>query len=372
MKTSKKYHSISYQLGKHENANRYSVNLYPLKYLIILLLSTTLFSCSSDDDTTNLEQNTLSGKWEVTSGVFIESQPKYLIFNADNTISFLHETDLGFKSNEKVPYTVSGSEIKINVQGFIPFEFILEQNKLQIIEGANVLQLIKNNNSPSSENWVEELSILSKGNAPVSGEVDFAFSYDKTEIIYGMNDEATYIPLIDPITFAEIGQIATTNIATAVEIEKFEDADRFLFQNNANSNEISVYKMDDGTYQFSLEADNKISGMASVDSQYLWAASNEDEGSLNLINVADNTIDQTIPLGYYNVYGLDYQNGSLYIADGKYLHKCQTTPTFKTVATYKLPDFGIQGIAYDGINFWVSGVDVTESGYKIIKTSLTP
>ena len=42
------------------------------------------------------------------------------------------------------------------------------------------------------------------------------------EIIYGMNDEATYIPLIDPITFAEIGQIATTNIATAVEIEKFD------------------------------------------------------------------------------------------------------------------------------------------------------
>ncbi|MCK0136569.1 hypothetical protein [Arenibacter sp. S6351L] len=372
MKTSKKYHSLSYQLGKHQSANRYLVYLYALKYLMILLLSATLFSCSSDDDNTNLEQDPLLGKWEVTSGVFIESQPKYLIFNTDNTISFLHETGLGFKANETVAYTVSGSEIKINVQGFFPFEFILEQNKLQIIDGANVLQLIKNNNAPSSENWVEELSILSKGNAPVSGEIDFAFSYDKTKIIYGMNDEATYIPLIDPVTFTEIGQIATTNIATAVEIEKFEDADRFLFQNNANSNEISVYKMDDGTYQFSLEVNNKISGMASVDPQYLWAASNEDEGSLNLINVADNTIDQTIPLGYYNVNGLDYQNGFLYIADGKYLHKCQTTPTFKTVATYEVSDFGIQGIAFDGFNFWVSGFDVMENSYKIIKTNLTP
>jgi hypothetical protein len=370
MNVSKENHSPSYLLGENQSANRYLGYLYPLKHFIILLLSITLFSCSSDDDNTNLEQDPLLGKWEVSSGIFLESQPKYLIFNTDNTINFLMETGLGFKSNDKIGYTVSGSEININVQGFIPFEYKLDQNTLQIIDGATVLQLIKNDNAPSSEDWIEELSILGNGDAPWSGEVDIAFTYDKSKIVYGMNDAASYIPLIDPVSFTEVGQIATTNRATAVEIEKFEDPDRYLFQSNANSNEISVYKMDDGIYQFNLEADQKISGMASVDSQYLWVASNKDEGSINLINVADNTIDQTIALGYYNVNGLDYQNGFLYIADGVYLHKCQTTPTFKTVATYGIPDFGIQGIAFDGSNFWASGFDEKENGYKLIKINL--
>ena len=355
---------------KHRRTFKYIVSKNAITYLIVMLITMTLFNCNNDDDS-HTNQNPLLGKWEVTSGIFLESQPKYLIFNSDNTVDFLFEHDLGFKAIDQIDYIVSESEIEMNVQGFVGFEYTLDQNILSISNGSSTLLLAKNESAPNTEDWVQALSVLSEGDAPWSGEVDIAFTYDKTKIVYGMNDSATNIPLINPTTFTEVEQIATTNIAKVVEIENFAVPDRYLFQSNGNSNSISVYTINNGTYQFSLEVDNKISGMASVNSNYLWVASNEDEGSLNLINVADNTIDQTIPLGYYSLNGLDYQNGFLYVNDGLYIHKCQTTPNFKAVATYKVSNFGLQGIAFDGVNFWASAYHNSSDSYKLIKTNLT-
>ncbi|MEQ8218495.1 MAG: hypothetical protein RH981_09680 [Arenibacter sp.] len=342
------------------------------KYTLIILVLGTLFNChKNDDNDDNSIENQLLGKWEVTGGTFLESQPKYLIFNSDNTVNFLSEHSLGFKANENFAYTVSGSEIKINVQGFFPFEFILEQNTLQIIHGDNALELTKNNSAPASDDWVKELSIVSKGAAPYGGNVDIAFTFDKTKIVYGMGSAATYIPLLDPITFTELGSIETTKKAKVVEIENYGVPDRFLFQSDENSNLVSVYTMNNGVFQFTLQVDNDISGMASANSDFLWVVSNNNEGSINLVNVADNTIDQSISLGYYNLYGMDYQNNYLYVTDGKYLHKCQTTPTFKAIISYEVPNFSLQGIAFDGTNFWASGFDDLESDYKLVKTNLT-
>ncbi|WP_445733448.1 hypothetical protein [Mariniflexile sp.] len=343
-----------------------------IKFAILFILSALVFNCNNDDDN-NVEQNTIQGKWEVTGGVFLEGQPKYLIFNTDNTVSFLSEEVLGFKTDYKTAYVVnSDTEMEINVQGLTPFQYTLDENALNIADGfGSTLQLIRNNAAPNANDWVQELSILTEGNAPWSGAVDMAFTYDKTKIVYGMNDTSTYIPFIDPATFTEVGLFGTPNLAKVVEIEKFAVPDRYLFQSNGNSNLIRVSSIDGSGTPFNLEVETKIVGMASVDLDYLWVASNDDEGSLNLVNVADNTIEQTIPLGFYNVNGLDYQNGFLYVADGVYLHKCQTTPTFKAIASYKVPNFGMQGIAFDGTNFWASAFDDTESSYKLIKTNLT-
>tara|TARA_R100000935_G_C2841819_1_gene171624 strand:- start:26 stop:721 length:696 start_codon:yes stop_codon:yes gene_type:complete len=211
------------------------------KYAIIILVLGSLLNChKNDDDVVNSIENQLLGKWEVTGGTFLESQPKYLIFNSNNTVNFLSEHSLGFKANENFDYTVSGSEIKINVQGFFPFEFILEQNTLQIIHGDNALELTKNNSAPTSDDWVKKLSILSKGDPPSGGKVDIAFTYNKTEIVYGMGSAATYISLIDPETFTEVGSIETTKKAKVVEVENFGAPDRYLFQSDDNSNLVNV------------------------------------------------------------------------------------------------------------------------------------
>jgi hypothetical protein len=343
-----------------------------IKITILLLIAGTLSNCNNDDDDNNTQQNSLSGKWEATSGSFLESQPKYLIFNQGNTLSFLSEHDLGFKTHETFNYTLSGSVIEINIQGGPrSFQYVLNGNTLSIDDGFSTLHLVKNNIAPNTGDWVQELSVLSEGNAPWNGEVDIAFTYDKTNIVYGMNPVATYIPLIDPMTFFEVGQIATTNQANVVEVEKSSLTGRFLFQSNGNSNIIKVYTMDDGAFQFNLDVDSEISGMASVDSNYLWVVSNNDQGSINLINVADNTIEQTVLLGYRGLYGLDYQNGFLYVSDGTFLHKCQTTPAFKSVKSYRINGFDIYGIAFDGTNFWASTYSNVASNYKLVKTNLS-
>ena len=335
------------------------------------MVTASFFNCSKNDDN-KVEQTTLTGKWEVTGGVFLEGQPKYLIFNTDNTVSFLSEEVLGFKTDYKTAYVVnSETEMEINVQGLTPFQYTLDENALNIADGfGGTLQLLRNNAAPNANDWVQELSVLSEGNPPWSGDVDIAFTYDKTKIVYGMNDTSTYIPFIDPVTFTEVGLFGTPNIAKVVEVEKFEIPDRYLFQSNGDSNLIRVSSIDGSGTPFNLEVETKIVGMASVDSNYLWVASNDDEGSLNLVNVADRAIEQTIPLGFSKVNGLDYQNGYLYVADGEFLHKCQTTPTFKAIASYKVPDFEMQGIAFDGETFWASGNDETTDSYKLIKTNL--
>lgn len=358
-------------IKKNHKTKKHTMIKNAITYAIVILIATTLFNCRNDDDDNHSNQHPLIGKWEVTSGSFIESQPKYLIFNSDNTISFLFENDLEFKIIENIPFSVSGSEIEISVQGLASFPYTLNENTLSIIDGATTLQLIKNENAPNAEDWVETLSVLTEGNAPWEGEVDIAFSYDKTKIIYGMNDTSTFISMIDPLTFAEVGLIGTPNIAKVVEIEKSELPGRYFFQSNGTSNLIRVSSLDGSSTAFNLDVETKISGMASVNANYLWVACNDDEGGLNLINVADNTIERTIPLGFYDVNGLDYQNGFLYVADGVYLHKCQTTPLFKAVVSYEVTNFGIQGIAFDGTNFWASAYNDTEGSYKLIKTSLT-
>ena len=340
-----------------------------IKTTILLFLSVTLFNCNKDDDS-NSVQNQLLGKWEVTSGSIIESQPKYLIFNSNNTISFLFEHDLGFKNYENLEYTVSESLIEINFQGFFEFQYTLNQNSLSITDGFITLELTKINNGPSTGDWIQGLSVIREGNAPWNGEVDFAFTYDKTKIVYGMNSTASYIPLIDPLNFNEVGQVATTNQARVVEVEKFEQPNRYLFQSNSNSNLISAYSMNNNFFQFNLDLDNGITGMGSVNSNYLWVASNNNEGSINLVNVADNIIEQSILLNFYNIKGMDFQNNYLYVTDGKYLHKCQTSPSFKSIKSYEISGFYIYGVAFDGTNFWVNGYNSPEGNYKLIKTNL--
>ena len=109
--------------------------------------------------------------------------------------------------------------------------------------------------------------------------------------------------------------------------------------------------------------------MASVNSTQIWVASSN-EARLYLYNYSTELIEDTIALEL-RPEGLDYQNDLLYICDGSFLHKCQTTPNFEVLETYGISNFQISGVAFDGTNFWVNGYDTNEDAYKIIKTSLT-
>jgi len=341
------------------------------KYLTIALLSLLLlllYNCSNDDNNSK-DQNPLLGKWEAVSGSLLDGFiPNYIIFNNDSIGNLLFETELGFKHNFETEYSVSESEVTFNLQGNIAYQYTLDGETLTLTDqGSNIAQFQKNNNAPEVNEWIQELSILSQGNAPWEGVVDIAFTYDKTQIVYGMNSTTTYIALINPENFEEVGQIPAENRASVVEIEKYFGPDRYLFQSSGNSDLINYYTMNDGMYNDSIEIATEISGLASINATQIWISNNYDT-NLYLYNYGNDTIENQIDINI-TTYGLDYQNTFLYISNGLNLFKCQTSPEFKVVESYYIPDTDIYGIAYDGNNFWVSGN--TNDGFKLIKTNLT-
>lgn len=340
-----------------------------IKHTTFILLAIILFNCSSDDDNKSSDQNPLLGKWETVSGSLVDGFiPKYIIFNNDNSVNLLMERELGFKNTFKTSYSVTQSDVTINLQGDVIYQYIIDGETLTITDGdSNTSQYQKNNSAPNTDDWVQQLSILNQGEAPWEGAVDIAFTYDKTKIVYGMNASATYIPLLSPETFEEVGQITAVSEARVVEIEKYNDPDRYIFQSSGDSDLISYYTVNNGIYAGNIEIASEISGLASVDEAQIWISENND-WKLRLYDYNSDVVVNEIQLDR-QTYGLDYQGDYLFISDATSFHKCQINPDFQVMDSYSIPDTQIFGIAFDGTNFWVSGYN--NNAYKLIKTNLT-
>ena len=336
-----------------------------IKLTVILCTTIILFSCNNNDDDT--PQNPILGIWEVVDGTLVDFD-KYVYFNTDNTVNILGETPDNFKIIFNTNYSVSSDKITIDglaQGGPAIFNYHLNGDNLTLRDRGVILKRIDNATSPSS--WLQELNILSEGDAPWEGDVDIAFTYDKTKIVYGKTNDSDHIGLIDPNTFEEVGQIATSNSAKAVEIEKYNEPERYRFESNNGSEKFYGYDVSNNSLELIATTPGAwITGLASVDYKKIWAASNN-ESSLYLYNYDTENIDQTITLEI-QPQGLDYQNGFLFICDGRFVHKTQVSPTFKVLKSYKIIGTSISGIAFDGNNFWVSGYK--DGKYKIIKTSL--
>ena len=338
------------------------------KSIILMLLLT---NCGSDDDNSNsTDNNLLLGQWRFTSGSLVEGDDMFVNFNSDNTLVVLRETNLNFKRIFKTNYTISENQISIDglsQNGTDIFDYVLENEILTIGTQAT---LQKTNTGPEISSWIQELSILNSGNPFWGGNIDMAFNYDKTQIVYGNGNQSNYISLIDKNTFEETGLIETTRNSYAVEVEKFDLQDRYVFQSDGNSNLFYGYFENSNMLDItSPELGNRINGLASVDRNSIWAASSN-EARLYLFNYNDNTIENEFAVDIRPA-GLDYQDGFLFISDGNSFHKCQTFPAFEVLESYYIENIAVTGIAYDGTNFWVNGYDYVNDEYKIIQTNLT-
>jgi len=347
-----------------------------LKTLLLAITSVIIFNCSKDDENSNANINPLLGQWQFTSGDFIYNSDKYVYFNSDNTVDILRQTDDNFKGIFSPDYSITNNQVTIDGVGGQGspgvFDYSIEENTLTLTGNTSTITFQKINNAPVINNWIETLSILNQGTAPWEGSVDIAFTHDKSSIVYGKTNDSDYIALIDPETFEETGQIATTNSASAVEIEKFDLPDRYVFQSNNGSDTFHAYFENTNSLDFdSIETGAWIKGLASVNFITIWVASSN-ESSLYLYDygTSPHTITQTINISI-QPNGLDYQDGFLYVCDGQFLHKCQVTPNFEVLKSYKLDNIGIDGIAFDGNNFWISGYNYQNDNSVIVKTSLT-
>ncbi len=338
----------------------------------ILLVVLTAFSCGKKDEVV-VEPETAFGKWELTSnGHFSSEHEKYVHINTDNTINILSEDSLGFKRDRSKIVTVSDDQITMSGSGgegpsSIIYNYTLKEDTLTLESATgNIIELIRNNSIPEVSDWFEELTILSEGPAPWGGTVDIA--HNGTHIVYGNGRESETIGLVNTDNFNLDGEITTTHSANAVEVEKGDASDRYIFQSSNGFDTFYAYTENSNTFVFkSPELGAWIYGLASIDDENIWASSGN-ERQLYHYNYASQEIVQTIDLDS-KLFGLDYQGGFLYVSDGTKIHKCQTSPTFKPLESYGIKNHHIKGIAYDGTNFWLS-VWVNGS-YKLIKTDLT-
>ncbi len=322
-----------------------------------------------------LEQPAVFGKWEIVEGQLGGDNSQYVYLNEDNTMNVLSEDRLGFKRAFATNITVTTDQITMSggYYGFSINNYTLENDVLTILRPGTtdpvVLQKIES--GPDPLDWVKPLNVLSKGVAPWDREVDIAFD---GEYLLGYDSNEHGILRISPSDLSIIDNIPTSKSAYAVEIEKSDSPLRQLFQSdNGYSNFYSYIYSSNSLYYSSEDLSNSITGIASIEPGFLWVSSSNNEslyyyksnGSLS-----PGEILETIPLDI-EPGGLDYRNGYLFITEGIYVHKCQTTPEFRALETYEIQGHQIKGITFDGANFWLSTRSWEEDTYKLLKIDLS-
>ncbi len=342
--------------------------------LIMLPLVIGLFftSCKKDDgpmDPPVIEEQTIFGKWEITNGRFILSNASYVHINEDNTINILGEDALGFKTNFDTNITVTENQLTTSSgYGSQINNYVLNGNLLVITPpgGAGEISLTRNPNIPAPSEWIKTLAVLAEGDAPWEGDVDIAFN--GTQILYGTENGGGQIGLVNPETFALDGTIPTSRSAYAVEVENYDNPNKYIFQSDNGSNKFFAYNEATNTQAFESDATGAwIYGLASVNSDEIWVSSGNARALYLYRYDGVDEILETINLDF-QPRGMDYQNGFLYVNDGNRIHKCQTSPTFRAVETYRLQNHNASGIAFDGSNFWLSTYN--SGNYKLVKVDL--
>lgn len=345
-----------------------------IKLLVALYIIVSVYSCKNDDDSgTKPPEETASivGNWRLTSGIFITESAQFLVINADNSLVVLSEDALGFRDENRANYSSTDTQITTDFGygGISIRNYTLTENNLTLIQSSGDTTVFSRETaSVDVDGWIQDISVIEEGNAPWESQVDIAFN--GTHILFGNGYATNTIGFINTNTFAIDSELITVESAFAVEVEKWTGANRYIFQSDNGFSAYTAYREDTGDLGFtSMEIGSWIYGLASIDSEQIWVASNNNR-ALYLHNYLVNNIEQTILLDR-SVGGLDYQDGYLYVCSNGNVYKCQTSPSFEVVENISLDGYNVYGIAFDGTNFWLHAYPTNGSTNKIIKSSLT-
>lgn len=325
-------------------------------------------------DNASQEEPAVYGQWEIIDGQLGVDKSKFIYLNEDNTINILSEDQMGFKRAYTSNITVTTDQITMSGEfyGGSINNYTLENDVLTIIPSgeAEPTVLQKIDNGPNPTEWVKPLTILSEGEVPWDREIDIAFD---GEYLLGYDENDRSILRINPSDFTIVDDIPTSRSAYAVEIEKSDSPTKQFFQSsNGSPNFFSYIYSSNSLYYTSEDLGSWIRGIASIEPGLLWASSSSEETLYHYKSngsLSPGEILETIPLDI-EPGGLDYRNGYLYITEGNYIHKCQTTPEFKALDTYEVKGHRIDGVTYDGSDFWLSVESWEENTHKLLKVDL--
>lgn len=308
------------------------------------------------------------GRWETIEGNLGAGDSEYVYINEDNTINILSEDYLGFKRVVKSNIVVTTNQIIFD--GI--FNYVVNEDILTITlpYSEDPVQLQRTDSGPEVSVFVKQMEVLDQGTMSWNQYIDIAF--DGTYIL-GWDNNLSAILKIDPIDFSVADQIPTGLYAESIEMEKSDDPTRQIFQSNGSDRSFQSFIYTTNNYYYTSETiGSGIAGLASIEPGLLWVSRSfnrtlhkyKSNGSLTPGEILETVSLEIQPEG------LDYLDGFLYITDGIYVHKCQTSPEFKAVETFQLINHSISGIAFDGNNFWVAARDWEDNEYKLLKTDM--
>ncbi|MBD0777358.1 hypothetical protein HPE56_06105 [Maribacter sp. ANRC-HE7] len=344
-----------------------------LKNLLLFAWVVVLTSCNKDEASAEPEQTDgIYGKWEVVSGEILINDAKYIYINTDDTFIVQSEDNRGFRDDYKTNITVTDIQITISAWGTSIYNYTLEGNELTLIPPYDsppiLLRRIANDNE--ADNWIERLSILDQGNVPWGRDMDITFD---GEFLLGYHGEDGNILQINPNDFSIAGTIPSTTRLSAVEIEKSDSSYRQLFLGGSGSGTFDSFLYSSNSlYYTSIPVGAYIRGIASIEPGQLWLNSHNEEKLYKYKSngaLSPGEILETIDLGF-QPNGMDYRDGYLYMVKDNKIFKCTTSSGLRAVETYSLDYHEIDGITFDGTNFWLNAESYEEEGYKLIKVDL--
>lgn len=343
-----------------------------IKLSTILLFISVLFlsSCKKDDDPTKSESQDVFGKWKVTATskqAFEEA--KYMIFNKDYTYTFYWESiEHSFKHIRKGVFEITETDLIIKdyhsnggwtETGYYDYSF---DGSIMTIIGNDEITCELDETIPSEDEW-----LLPVNEVLVS---DFEFSYTSDLTFDGQyilmaspSYNATYIPIIDPVTLSEVEPFGNDTINLG-NIEGICFRDNTLFVS---------YISNIGLDQFDLQTKSYIDAGINVfihdvtdickSTTHLWYCQKG-----RIINVDLSNIDSynEIKLNGIEVYSLSMKGDYLYVSTREAIHKCQLNP-FKVVESYNYP--GVFGLTNDGTHFYANKHD-EDNNAQLVKLEL--
>lgn len=343
-----------------------------IQHSFLVLMSLFLFNCSSDDgggiSNPDPDPTGIIGVWELDSGTGDLAEFQYFVVR-DNKIIFMSEQTYGFRSQFSLNAVLSDGQINVGgIVGVLNYEISGNQLSVSSTSIGNG-EFTKHTGSVNEDNFMQTLEILTETDAPWEYTVDIAFA---DNYIWGYNDNFNEIQKVNPITLVVDDSFATSNNAKAVEIENYTGSSPYHFESSGGSATFKSY--DKGTSSLnwtSIDTGAWIHGLASgeVDSELIWVASNNTR-TLYLYNygASPDEILESYVLDN-SPQGLHYENGYLYVCYGGGLHKCDVSSGLEVVETYKIDGHEIDGVTYDGVNFWLNSW--SDGNSKLVKVDLT-
>ena len=351
--------------------------------IITLCLLLLCIGCNNDDNNDTVveipEETSLIGSWEASSASSFTLSSPFLIIE-DTQMLLLNEDDLGFRSEVQVTYENTDTSIFLTIDDdVLSFTYTLEENTLVLTNTTGETAIfIRRTPSINTSTWITGLEIITQNDAPYNQAVDIALRDEFILFPNGSGEDGFDIPVIniEGLDLAGFLPDFLTVNSYAIEVEKFDDDDQYLFIGDDLSDNIKVYKNDNTVFQFDITPlTSRYTGLASVNNELLFVSQNSG-ATLTLVNyaLAEGLVYNLNSLP--NIDGLDYKNNFLYICALGNIYKCQvslTENTLQVIESYQLPqNLEAIGIASDEANFYINARIQDTNNYQLLKTNLTP